>query len=122
MLYPLFDSDINHVGWIEPGEHIFDTNMNWVAYISDNHAWSSDSGNWLGPVNHLVCLDKSGKVVLWNPDGEIAGTLRPLRPVRALRALRPLKPLRQPRPLRPSRPLRPIHGWSDLSFIAWANQ
>jgi hypothetical protein len=36
------------VGWIDPGKHIFDQNMNWVAYISHNHAWSAETGNWLG--------------------------------------------------------------------------
>lgn len=28
---PLFDNTSNLVGWIVPGNHIFDTNMNWVA-------------------------------------------------------------------------------------------
>ena len=64
---PLFDSDCELVGWLDPLRHIFDTDLNWVAFISVGHAWSSDSGNWLGPVPGLICLDQSGKVVAWSP-------------------------------------------------------
>jgi len=49
-LYPLFNKDCELVGWIEPDEHIFDTSMQWVAYVRNDHAWSTDSGNWLGAV------------------------------------------------------------------------
>lgn len=34
MLKPLFDKNCKLIAWIEPNEHIFDTNMNWIAYIS----------------------------------------------------------------------------------------
>ncbi|GAH33871.1 unnamed protein product, partial [marine sediment metagenome] len=53
---PLFDKDCELVGWIDPMRHIFDTNMNWVAYISNGHVWSSETENWLGPVLGLLCL------------------------------------------------------------------
>ena len=38
MLHPLFDCNCELIGWIEPDCHIFDTNMNWIAYISAGHA------------------------------------------------------------------------------------
>jgi hypothetical protein len=34
----LYDSNVELAGWLDPGRHIFDTNMNWVAYISGGHA------------------------------------------------------------------------------------
>jgi hypothetical protein len=69
---PLYESNVNLVGWIEPGWHIWDTNMDWVAYISGGHAWSSGSGSWCGPVNETTCLDRSGQVVAWE-SGECPG-------------------------------------------------
>ena len=33
MLFPLFDKDSDLVGWIAPNQHIFDTDLAWVAYI-----------------------------------------------------------------------------------------
>lgn len=52
MLYPLFDRECTLVAWIDPNRHIFNTDMQWIAYISSNHVWSSDTGNWLGPVRN----------------------------------------------------------------------
>lgn len=61
---PLYDANVNLVGWIEPGHHIFDTNMNWLAYVAGDHAWSANGGNWCGPVvDATTCLDRSGRVV-----------------------------------------------------------
>jgi len=37
-MHPLFDKDCELVGWIDPMNHIFDTDMNWVAYVSGGHA------------------------------------------------------------------------------------
>ena len=84
---PLFNKDCNLVGWIDPGNHIFDTNMNWVAYISNGHAWSVQNGNWLGPVNGFNCLDQTGKPVAWSPDQDIEGTMKPIRPMRPMRPM-----------------------------------
>jgi len=89
MLYPLFDKDCDLVGWISPNQHIFDTDMDWVAYISSHHAWSAESGDWLGAVHNLLCLDQAGHPVAWNPQQSVAGTARPARPARAARAARP---------------------------------
>ena len=57
MLYPLFDKDCNLIAWLDSSKNIFDTDMQWIAYISSNHIWSSSSGNWLGPIEGTVCYD-----------------------------------------------------------------
>ena len=116
---PLYDASVSLVGWIEPGQHIFDTDMNWVAYIAGGHGWSAASGNWCGPVNLATCLDREGHVVAWTPAQQPQGTIRPVRPVRAVRAVRPVRPVRPVLPVRPGRPIPPIGGWSRLSFSEW---
>jgi hypothetical protein len=122
MLFPLFDKDCDLVAWISPNAHIFDTDMNWVAYISNGHAWSSETGNWLGPVIGLLCLNQSGQPVAWNPKEGVKGTSRPSRPSRASRASRPSRPSSPSRPSRPSRPSTPSGGWAAESFFAWLGQ
>lgn len=72
-MFPLYDRDCDLVAWIKPNEHIFDTNMNWVGYIKSGHAWSSKTGNWLGPVNGLLCLNQQGKPVAWSPKEAVRG-------------------------------------------------
>ena len=47
MLKPLFDRNCELIGWIEPGKHIFNCNMDWIAYISRGHSWSAETGNWI---------------------------------------------------------------------------
>ena len=110
MLKPLFDRNCELIGWIEPGKHIFNCNMDWIAYISRGHAWSSETGNWIGPVNELVCLDTSGKVIAWSTGSTIRGSARPARPAHPAR------------PARPARPVTPVGGWSNLSINEWLNQ
>jgi hypothetical protein len=119
---PLFDENCELIGWIDPRSHIFDIDLNWVAYISRGHAWSTESGNWLGPVPGLICLDQYGCVVAWNPKEQVAGSPRPPRPPWAPRAPKPPRPPRPPQPPRPPRPPQPVGGWSDLSFRAWLSQ
>lgn len=119
---PLFDKDCELVGWIDPMRHIFDTDVNWVAYISNGHAWSSKTGNWLGPVLGLLCLDQAGKVVVWNPKEQVKGTARPARPARAARVARPARPAKPARPARPAIPATPTGGWSQGTFWAWLSQ
>ena len=118
-MYPLFDEDCELVAWVEPGEQIYDTDMNWVAYILNNHAWSAETGNWLGPVHGLICLNQNGQVIAWNPKEHVAGTARPPRPARAPRSPRPPRPARPSRPARPARPAHPVGGWANESFIDW---
>lgn len=90
----LFNKDCHLIGWMkESHDHIFDTEINWVAYIKNGHAWSVATGNWCGPVNGFTCLDQAGKVVAWNPTQIPQGSARPIRPVRAVRAVRPVRPV-----------------------------
>ena len=119
MLYALFDKDCDLVGWINPGEHIFDTDMDWVAFIANNHAWSAETGNWLGPVKGLLCLDTSGKPVAWNPKERVAGTSSPSKPSKALKPSKPSRPSKPSTPSRPSKPSAPSGGWSSHSFFGW---
>ena len=119
----LFDKNSELVGWVSDNhDHIFDTNMNWAAYIRNGHAWSAHTGNWCGPINGFNCLDQSGKVVAWNPGQAVQGSISPIQPVRAVRAVQPVKPVRPVSPVRPIRPITPIGGWSTVSFNAWVNQ
>jgi hypothetical protein len=122
MLFALFDKDCDLVGWINPGNHIFNTDMDWVAYLANGHSWSANSGNWLGPVKGLLCQDQDGRPVAWNPKEAVSGSPRPARPARAARAARPARPARPATPARPARPATPAGGWSPHSFYAWLAQ
>ena len=121
-LEPLFNKDCELVGWIEPDEHIFDTSMQWVAYVRNDHAWSADNGNWLGAVEGLVCRDTSGKPLAWNPEQVVSGTPRPPKPPKAPRSPKPPRPSKPPKPPKPPKPSTPPGGWSTLSFRAWMAQ
>ena len=122
MLQPLFNKNGDLIGWLDPEKHIFDTNMEWIAYLSNGHAWSSATGNWMGPINGFVCLDTEGKVIAWNPNGKIQGTIRPISPLRAIRSIQPIRPIKPISPIRPIRPITPLGGWSNLSIFEWINQ
>ena len=121
-LIPLFDPNAELVGWMWPGEHIFDTDMNWAAYIGNDHAWSAETGNWLGPIKELNCLDRTGRIVAWSREGRVVGSVRPVRPVRAVRAVRPVRPVHPVHPVRPVRPVSPVGGWSAMSWVGWLSQ
>ena len=64
---PLFSPRCDLLGWIDPGAAIFDTEMNYVAFVADGHAWSPLDCNWLGSVDVLTVFDRSGRAVAWNP-------------------------------------------------------
>ncbi len=120
---PLFDKHSDLVGWMDrDGKNIFDTGMSWVAFISNGHAWSASTGNWLGNVSGFTCRDQSGCPVIWNPQNTISGTARPARPSRVSRPSRPSRASRPSTPSRPSRPSTPSGGWSALHFDAWISQ
>ena len=75
---PLFDKSSNHAAWMSnDGRNLFDTRMNWIAYISGGHAWSASSGNWMGSVSGFNCRDRSGRPVLGIPKIPCAGRLAP---------------------------------------------
>lgn len=122
-MIPLFSPSCELVGWLEPGEHIFNTDMGWGAYITQSHVWSARTGNWLGPILDNNCLDHTGKVVAFSEEGPVQNMMAaPLRPVRAVRAVRPVRPVRPVSPIRPIRPVRPLGGWSSLPWEAWMRQ
>jgi hypothetical protein len=119
----LFNKDCELVGWLKDShDHIFDIEMSWVAYIKIGNVWSSESGNWCGPINGYNCLDQNGKVVAWNPDQGVRGSVKPVTPVRAVRAVRPIRPVRPVSPVKPVSPVTPVGGWSILTFNAWISQ
>ncbi len=121
-LLPLFDKNADLIAWLDVGRHIFDTKMKWIAFISSNHVWSSVTGNWLGAINGLVCLDTNGKVFAWSPSSKISGTPRPFKPARAFKPARPFTPMRPFAPPRPFKPTTPSYGWSPLSLDEWLKQ
>ena len=121
-MFPLFSRECELVGWAQPNRHIFDADMNWVAYISAGQAWSAETGNWLGPINGLLCLDRSGRPVAWNPTEVLMGIARPAIPGRAALAAMPPRPSKPALPARPARPAAPSGGWSTGSFYAWLSQ
>jgi hypothetical protein len=121
-LEPLFDLHSNMVGWILPGRHVFDRQMNWVAYLSEGHAWSVATGNWIGEVPGLVCLDREGRVVASAPGQSPDAGASPRRPPRKARVPRPPEPSRPPNPPRPPMGPTPPGGWSRLRFSDWAGQ
>ena len=123
-LRPLFDRSSQHVGWLAPGQYIFDTSMKYLVYIADDNAWTSTSREWCGPVRGTACIDKKGRVVAWgSPEEDTKEKFdSPIRPVRAGLAPRPGRPPRPPRPARTIRPPTPPGGWSFLSFREWSGQ
>lgn len=122
MPYALFNKDCDHVGWVDANKYIFDTSMNWVAFIAHDSAWSAKSGNWLGPMKGLAYLDISGHPVAWNPADRIVGMASPARPAKAAKIAAPPHPLKLATPARPAKPATPAGGWSKLSFAEWLQQ
>ena len=118
-MFALFGKDCDLVGQIQTGKHIFDINMSWVAYISNNHAWSAEAGNCLGPAKGIICLDQSDKVVAQNPIESVSGTSKPAKPASATSAAKPARPAR---PAHPAMPATPVDGWSNESFLAWLSK
>lgn len=121
-LIPLFDPSPSLVGWMRPGDHIFDTGMNWVAYVKNGHAWSVESDSWLGPIQGNNCLDKNGNVVAWSKEGNVSGTLSPMKPVKPIRPIKPISPVSPVDPITPIKPTPPVGGWSNLSWNEWLSQ
>lgn len=119
---PLFDKDSELVGWIDSSLHIFDSDLNWVAYINSGHAWSVVNDSWCGPVSGFLCLDQEGRVVAWNTKDSITDGDKPVRPRYAMRPDTPEKPAVPEVPAKPIIPLRPDGGWSELGFSAWYGQ
>lgn len=115
---PVFDRNTNLVGWFN-GTNFFDLNLNWVAFESNGHVFSSRSLAWLGPLQNGSFQDQNGKAVAWLEGVSPSNSLKPLMPLRPLQPLLPLRPLRPLNPLKPLAPLTPLGGWSQLSWKQW---
>ncbi len=118
----LFDQDCEFVGWMDHGTYIYDDEMNWVAFIFNRHAWSAQTGNWLGPVYGTTCLDRHGRVVAWHSKDYLYGGMIPIKPPKPLRPPRPSAPAKQPVPHKPAAPIPPPTGWSELGWSGWLAQ
>ncbi|GJD51019.1 hypothetical protein OPKNFCMD_3770 [Methylobacterium crusticola] len=116
---PLFSASCDLVGWITVGKAIWDNQMAYVAYIAGDHAWSSETDAWLGPVDGTTCMDRSGRPVAWSPARAVGGRSAPIAPARPMRPARPMTPMRPIAPRRPLFPATPGGGWSQLDFGAW---
>lgn len=115
---PVFDSTTNLVAWFD-GKNVFDLNLNWVAFHSNGHFFSSSSLAWLGPLSDGAIQDTNGKAVAWLGGSSPSSSLKPLTPLRPLKPLQPLQPLQPLKPLKPLAPLAPLGGWSNLSWQKW---
>ena len=114
---PLFNSQTQLVGWLADNKkYIFDTNLNWVAFIDNNNIWTTKNKNWVGVLYGNNIRDTFGNTAFWNPDTPIENSLKPLNPLKPLTPLSPLKPLKPLNPLRPLKPLTPIGGWSIMTW------
>ena len=82
-MIPQFDRDANLVGWYDGEEHVFDTNMDWVAFVASDNTWSASTENWLGPLNGSTFLDTDGKPVAWTEGHEPEGDAQAADPVTA---------------------------------------
>jgi hypothetical protein len=122
-MLPLFDQETELVGWLNTNDgNVFDTEMGWIAFVQNGHAWSAETGNWLGSVNGLTMLDQDGRPVAWSTKQAPQGTMKPPTPPPPMMPLTPLTPLNPLNPLQPMRPLIPIGGWSDMSWEEWITQ
>jgi len=122
MLLPLFDKDCEHAGWLDPGKYIYDADMNFIAFIINSNAWSVETGNWLGPVQGLLCYDTNGKLMFWNPKEKITGTVNAPRPSRQILSTKPQTPAKPAEPAKPAPPKCNANVWSDLSLWGWLSQ
>lgn len=118
-MIPLYDKDLQLVGWMRLGEHIWDSELEWLAYIQNDHAWSEQSRMWIGPVGQGTCIDRDGRVVAWSPGYPLEGSQPAKRPPHVAGRPRPARPTRPTRLPRPAQPAPPAGGWSSLTFTEW---
>ncbi|HPQ71544.1 MAG TPA: hypothetical protein PKW95_20630 [bacterium] len=122
MLIPLFNQEGVLVAWMLPDQHLFNLNMDWIAYIVKQNVWSAATNRWLGPLRATTCLDHQGRVVAWNPANAPRGIPQPLQGVGPKRPPAPLRPVRPKNPVAPRRPGTIKGGWSPLSLREWLDQ
>lgn len=56
---PIYDANVQQVAWFD-GENLFDLGLNWIAFHSSGHIFSSSNLRWLGPLNDGSFQDRSG--------------------------------------------------------------
>lgn len=117
---PVFDRHANLVAWFD-GQHLFDLNLEWVAFAHNGHFFSSSTLGWLGPLHQGSLLETNGRPVAWLQDSRPISAVKPLRPLKPLKPLTPLRPLRPLTPLKPLAPLAPLGGWSSMDWDEWLN-
>ncbi|WP_416360493.1 4-fold beta flower protein [Burkholderia gladioli] len=123
ILLPAYDSNNQLILWVDLKKgNVFDTQMNWVAYVSQGNLFSAARNSWLGPIRGSSLQDRQGRAVAWMPKlGAPTSGMAPLQPLTPLKPLMPLRPLVPLLPLAPLRPLAPMGGWSATHPIAWLN-
>jgi hypothetical protein len=120
LIQALYDRYCSHVAWLDRDQFLFDTEMNWVAFIHNKQVWSKETLHWLGPINGVICMDKEGKVLAWGTGQKLMGDLSLHRKPKIIPRLPEvpapiLRPLLQTPPI----PGTPLAGWSDISFDEW---
>lgn len=118
-MLPLFDRNVELIGWLQDTRNVWNLGLNWVAWVDDGNVFSTTTHGWCGPLNGTSCCDREGRVVAWNPEQGPVGTMPPFAPPAPLVPLTPLTPLMPLMPLTPLVPLTPMSGWSSLSFEQW---
>lgn len=115
---PVFDRHCSLVAWFD-GQHIFDLNLNWIAFANGGNLFAASNSNWLGLLKDGSLIDRRGRPVAWVRGSSPGGTLKPLKPMKPLKPPKPLRPLLPLKPLKPLKPLTPLGGWSNLTWDDW---
>lgn len=120
---PLYDKNAYFVGWLVDHAHVFNVNLQWVAYIFNDYVWSIKTKRWIGELRGTNLLDRDGKVVAWSTSGPVIGNLDPIdAPIDIRPPIPPIAPIIDDIPLSPGYAPDPIGEWSSLSFNQWLNQ
>ncbi|PBB29870.1 hypothetical protein CK224_30175 [Mesorhizobium sp. WSM3862] len=115
----LFDSDCSLVAWLHDSGNIFDTGLEFVAFVRGGNVFSASNLSWLGPIDYTTLMDRAGRPVTFGSGHAPMSRPDPLQPLNPLKPLRPLRPLKPLTPLNPMTPHVPLGGWSTLSFAEY---
>ena len=118
----LFNSHTKFVGWIYRDKYILDADLNWVAFIDHDHAWSAKTVHWLGPMDGLNCLDCFGHPVAWHPSLRIRALPSRAMTVTPKVPASPAKQASRTSPATPATPETPVGGWSRMTWSQWLKQ
>lgn len=117
-MIPLFDRHTCHIGWLD-GRHLFDTDIQWQAFVAGGHVFSAATCEWLGRQAGVALLDRDGLVVAWHEGAPPRAGGRSPPPPRPPMPPRPFRPKRPIMPRRPLFPQTPPHEWSTLAWPRW---